>query len=149
MAVTAQEIFDIAIHLMDSQNESTGSTDTADTKEYKLRSASLLNSILDRAFPYSDNYREALEAAGGKRPICPKITAMEDEIELDERVCTGALPYGLAGLLLLEEDPSRADFLWQTFLEQLELCRQSLPAVIGEVEDLYSGIEYGQFGAWR
>ena len=50
MAVTVQDIFDIAIRLMDSQNESTGSTDTADTKEYKLRTVSLLNSVLDRAF---------------------------------------------------------------------------------------------------
>ena len=148
MAVTVQDIFDIAIRLMDSQNESTGSTDTADTKEYKLRTPSLLNSVLDRAFPYSDNYREALEAAGGKRPICPKVTEMSDPVALDERICTGALPYGLAGLLLLEEDPSRANFLWQTFLEQLELCRQSLPSAIGEVEDLYGGIEHGEFGAW-
>ena len=148
MAVTVQQIFDIAIHLMDSQNESTGSTDTADTKEYKLRTVSLLNSILDRAFPYSDNYRDALEAAGGKRPICPKVAEMADEVALDERICTGALPYGLAGLLLLEEDPSRANFLWQTFLEQLELCRQSLPSVIGDVENLYGGIEHGEFCAW-
>ena len=78
MAVTVQQIFDIAIHLMDSQNESTGSTETADTKEYRLRTVSLLNSVLDRAFPYSDNYRDALEAAGGKRPICPKVTEMVD-----------------------------------------------------------------------
>lgn len=148
MAVTVQDIFDIAIRLMDSQNESTGSTETADTKEYRLRTVSLLNSILDRAFPYSDNYREALEAANGKRPICPKVAEMADEVALDERICTGALPYGLAGLLLLEEDPSRANFFWQTFLEQLELSRQSLPSVIGEVEDLYGGIEHGEFGAW-
>ena len=148
MAVTVQQIFDIAIHQMDSQNDSTGSTDTADTKEYKLRTDTLLNSVLDRAFPYSDNYRDALDAAAGKRPIGPKVAEMADEVALDERVCTGALPYGLAGLLLLEEDPSRANFLWQTFLEQLELCRQSLPSVIGDVENLYGGIEYGEFGAW-
>ena len=112
MAVTVQQIFDIAIHLMDSQNESTGSTDTADTKEYKLRAVSLLNSVLDRAFPYSDNYRDALEAAGGKRPICPKVAEMTDEVALDERICTGA------------------------------------PSVIGDVENLYGGIEHGEFGAW-
>ena len=58
------------------------------------------------------------------------------------------LAWALAGLLLLEEDPSRANFLWQTFLEQLELCRQSLPSVIGDVENLYGGIEHGEFGAW-
>ena len=134
MAVTVQQIFDIAIHLMDSQNESTGSTDTADTKEYKLRTVSLLNSVLDKAYPYSDNYREAV--TGGKRPICPKVTSMTDEVQLDEAICTAALPYALAGLLLLEKDPSRANFPWQTFLEQLEPCRQSLPSVIGDVENL-------------
>lgn len=146
MAVTVQEIFDIAIRLMDAQNESTGSTDTADTKEYNLRTVSLLNSVLDKAYPYSDNYREAV--TGGKRPICPKVTSMTDEVQLDEAICTAALPYALAGLLLLEEDPTRANFFMQMFEEMLEQCRKGLPAVESTVEDVYGGIEYGQFGAW-
>ena len=45
---TVQNVFDIAIRLMDSQNETTGATDTSDTKEYKVRTCSLLNSILVR-----------------------------------------------------------------------------------------------------
>lgn len=146
MAVTVQEIFDIAIRLMDAQNESTGSTDTADTKEYNLRTVSLLNSVLDKAYPYSDNYREAV--TGGKRPICPKVTSMADEVQLDEAICTAALPYALAGLLLLEEDPTRANFFMQMFEEMLEQCRKGLPAVESTVDDVYGGIEYGQFGAW-
>lgn len=146
MAITVQEIFDIAIRLMDAQNESTGSTDTADTKEYNLRTVSLLNSVLDKAYPYSDNYREAV--TGGKRPICPKVTSMTDEVQLDEAICTAALPYALAGLLLLEEDPTRANFFMQMFEEMLEQCRKGLPAVESTVEDVYGGIEYGEFGAW-
>lgn len=146
MAITVQEIFDIAIRLMDAQNESTGSTDTADTKEYNLRTVSLLNSVLDKAYPYSDNYRESV--TGGKRPICPKVTSMTDEVQLDEAICTAALPYALAGLLLLEEDPTRANFFMQMFEEMLEQCRKGLPAVESTVEDVYGGIEYGQFGAW-
>lgn len=146
MAITVQEIFDIAIRLMDAQNESTGSTDTADTKEYNLRTVSLLNSVLDKAYPYSDNYREAV--TGGKRPICPKVTSMTDEVQLDEAICTAALPYALAGLLLLEEDPTRANFFMQMFEEMLEQCRKGLPAMESTVEDVYGGIEYGQFGAW-
>ena len=53
---TVQEVFDIAIRLMDAQNESTGSTDTADTKEYKLRTPSLLNSLLDGTYPASGKH---------------------------------------------------------------------------------------------
>ena len=64
MLNTVQDIFDIAIRLIDAQNESTGSTKTADTKEYELRTPSLLNSILDRAYPASDTYAAAQEAAG-------------------------------------------------------------------------------------
>lgn len=146
MAITVQKIFDIAIRLMDAQNESTGSTDTADTKEYNLRTVSLLNSVLDKAYPYSDNYREAV--TGGKRPICPKVTSMTDEVQLDEAICTAALPYALAGLLLLEEDPTRANFFMQMFEEMLEQCRKGLPAVESTVEDVYGGIEHGEFGAW-
>lgn len=147
--ITVQTVFDIAIHLMDAQNESTGSTETADTKEYQLRTPSLLNSILDRAYPASDNFPEAVER---KRPICPKISAMTDEIDLDERISTGILPYGLAGLLLTEENPVLANFFWQTFLEQLEEAKRGVPAGIDSVEDVYGflsdTLEFGRFAQW-
>lgn len=142
----AQDVFDIAIRLMDEQNESTGSTNTADTKTYALRAPSLLNSVLDRCYVASDTMKMP---EPGKRPICTKISTLEDEIDLDERLCTGVLPYGLAGLLLSEENPSQANFFWQTFLEQLKESAMALPSVIEAVEDVYGGlIEYGQFGDW-
>ena len=152
MLNTVQDIFDIAIRLIDAQNESTGSTKTADTKEYELRTPSLLNSILDRAYPASDTYAAAQEAAGpGKRPVCQKVSAMSDTLDMDERLCTGVLPYGLAGLLLTEENPTLAEFFWQTFLEQLDAAMRSLPSEIGDIEDVYGdfgGIEYGRFSRW-
>ena len=142
---TVQEVFDIAIRLMDAQNESTGSTDTADTKEYRLRTPSLLNSLLDRVYPASDTFHQSQP---GRRPVCPKVETLSDTLDLDPRICTGVLPYGLAGLLLAEEDPARADFFWQTFLEQLEAAKQAVPAEEGAVESLYGGIEFGQFAHW-
>ena len=143
---TVQSVFDIAIRLMDEQNEASGATDTADSKVYALRTPSLLNSLLDRCLPVSDTYRRSVD---GSRPICPKVSAMDDQIQLDERLCTGVLPYGLAGLLLAEEDPGRADFFWQTFLEQLRWAAEGLPAVEESVEDVYGiVIEHGSFGAW-
>lgn len=146
---TVWEVFDIAIHLMDAQNESTGSTDTADTKEYRLRTPSLLNSLLDRVYPASDTYRFP---GDGRRPVCPKVKEMTDEIGLDERLCTGVLPYGLAALLLSEENPTLANFFWQSFLEQLEEAKRGLPAGADGVEDRYGFLgdclEYGRFSKW-
>lgn len=72
MLNTVQDIFDISIRLIDAQNESTGSTKTADTKEYELRTPSLLNSILDRAYPASDTYAAAQEAAGPESVLFAK-----------------------------------------------------------------------------
>lgn len=149
MLNTVQNVFDIAVRLMDAQNESTGSTDTVDTKEYRLRTPSLLNSILDRAYPASDTYAGGSD---GKRPVCPKVADMTDEIGLDERLCTGVLPYGLAALLLTEENPALSNFFWQTFLEQLEEAKRGLPSGIDSIEDCYGvlrdGVEFGRFAHW-
>lgn len=147
---TVQDVFDIAIRLMDSQNETTGATDTSDTKEYQVRTCSLLNSLLDRVYPASDTY---LSDATGLRPVCQKVSEFTDTLDLDERICTGVLPYGLAGLLLTEENPTLANFFWQTFLEQLAEAKSALPSSIESVENVYGvgpwgGIEYGQFGSW-
>ena len=148
MYQTVQSVFDIAIHLMDAQNESTGSTNIADTKEYSFRTPSLLNSVLDDVFMASDTW---FVAENGKRPICPKVQKMEDELFLDESICTGVLPYGLAGLLLEEENPAQANFFWNTFLEKLEKMKRSLPAEFEDIENPYGVcgvIEHGEYSRW-
>ena len=53
---TVQEIYDEAIHLIDAQNESTGSTETSDTVEYRVRACKCLSTLLNEAYPYSDTY---------------------------------------------------------------------------------------------
>ena len=137
MLNTVQSVFDIAIRLMDAQNAATGGTDTADTREYALRTPSLLNSLLDRVYRFSDTY--AAEETG-KRPVCPKVTAMTDTLHLDEGLCTAVLPYGLAALLLSEENPALANFFHATFLTELREFGGALAAEFEPIEDVYGGI---------
>ena len=137
MLNTVQSVFDIAIHLMDAQNAATGGTDTADTREYALRTPALLNSLLDRVYPFSDTFAPA---EGGKRALCPKVSAMEDALDLDEGLCTGVLPYGLAALLLSEENPALANFFHATFMTQLRAFGAALTAEFEPIEDVYGGI---------
>ncbi len=144
MATTAQWIFDRAMALMDELNESTGKADTADTKEYKNRTLSTLNVLLPECFPCSDTYR----ATPGKRPICPEVTSMADVVWLDDGVCRGALPYGLAAHLLLMEDPDTANYFQQRYEEKLAQLRTGIPATVENIGDIYGGIGYGQFGRW-
>ena len=148
--MTVQEVFDIAINLIDSQNESTGSTNTTDTKEYAFRTPSLLNSILDQVYPASDTY---VPGTNGVRSTLPSVTALEDYLDLDDAVCRNVLPYGLAGLLLTEENPTLANFMWQTYLENLQQAKNRLPSETADVENVHGapfcgGIEYGWFSRW-
>lgn len=156
---TVQDVFDMAMHLMDAQNESTGATQTTDTREYELRTPNILNTLLDQVYPYSDTY-PSLSDGATTRPSLVSVTSLDDYLDLDDYICRNVLPYGLAGLLLTEENPTQANFYWQTYLENLNTAKSRLPSSgIEGVEDVYGGgeeswlgrwggIEFGWFGQW-
>lgn len=145
MATTAQWVFEQAMALMDELNESTGSADTADTKEYKNRALPILNVLQAECFPASDTYRATTP---GKRPICPELRALGDVIRLDDGICRGVLPYGMASHLLVDENPNAASFFQQRYEEMLSAFRVGLPATAEPIADLYGGIGLGEFGRW-
>lgn len=133
------------MHLMDEVNESTGAADTADTKEYKNRTLPILNILRVECFPASDTFKTTKP---GKRPVCREITDFEAPIGLDDGICQGVLPYGLAAHLLIDENPDMASFFNQRYQELLNQFRYSIPAEAEDIEDLYGGIEYGYFARW-
>ena len=145
MATTAQWVFDKAMNLMDEVNENTGATDTADTKEYKNRTVAILNILRMECFTASDSY---FVTYPGFRPIPAEITSMEDAIALDDGICQGVLPYGLAAHLLLDENPDVAAFFNQRYNELLVRARNSIPAAAEDIENPYGGIEYGCMSRW-
>lgn len=145
MATTAQWVFDKAMHLMDEVNESTGMADTSDTKEYKNRTLPILNILRIECFPASDTYQAAEPC---KRPVCPEITGFETQIGLDDGICQGVLPYGLAAHLLLGEDDDKASYFNQRYEELLEQFRRGIPAASEDITPVYGGIEYGRFAGW-
>ena len=142
---TVQDVFDKAIHWLDEQNESTGATMTSDTKEYSLRTPNILNTYLNVVYPYSDTYKARED---GKRPYLEPVTAMADEMDLDAFICMSVLPDALAAGLVKEENPSIANVALQIYAENLGQARSTLPASVEEVENVYGGIEYGEFSRW-
>lgn len=145
MATNAQWVFERAMRLMDEGTDSALTADVADTQEYKNRALAILNVLRIECFPASDTF-QVTEA--GKRPICPEITDFETAIGLDDGICQGVLPYGLAAHLLLDENPSVAGFFQQKYAEMLSQAMRSLPAQSEPITDVYGGIEYGCFGRW-
>ena len=131
--------------LMDEVSETAGQADTADTKDYKNRVLPILNVLRWECFPCSDTY--AVTEAG-KRPVCPEISDFDSPIALDDVLCQGVLPYGLAAHLLLDENPAAASYFQQRYEELLRRAKQSIPAVSEDIADVYGGIEHGRYGRW-
>ena len=103
--MTVQDVFDMAIHLMDEQNESTGATITVDTNEYRFRTISILNTLIPVLYKYSSNY----DQYGDSEVILLlhdnyQNPDMGQEIPLDEHLCAALLPLYLAAQLLAAEN---------------------------------------------
>lgn len=144
MATNAQRIFDLTMALMDELSES-GATDTSDTKEYKNRALFILNTLRGELYPYSDTYKLV---EPGKRPIVSVIEDFQHDIDLDDYICQTVIPYGLAAHLLLDENPSAAAYFNDRYTELVMMLARGLPQGSEDIEDLYGGIEYGEFSRW-
>lgn len=141
----AQYVFETAMTLMDELNEATGKADTSDTKEYKNRTLKILNILRGELFPYSDTFTAGV---AGKRPICPAIDDFTSAIGLDDYICQSVLPYGLAAHLLMQEDPTSANYFQQRYDELKSLLARGLPAESEDIGDVYGGFPYNEFSRW-
>ena len=121
--MTVQEVFDMAIHLMDEQNESTGATVTEDTKEYKFRTISILNTAIPVLYKYSSDY----DRYGDQNTVLLlhedyKNPDMEQGIPLDDSLCASLLPLYLSAQLLAAENESLS--AW--FLSRYQMVFQDI-----------------------
>ena len=148
---TGTEIYEAALVLMDANND-------ADTSEYESKALSIINVLRGEVFPYTDTYNAAVSETKGMRPICPIMSDLDDTVGLDDYICQSVLPYGLAGHLLLDENPSTANFLMQRYYELLAALKrgEGMPVAGSEdILDVYSGDEdgrssyyYNRFTTW-
>lgn len=145
---TGQDIFDKAITLMGEMSDS-GETDWADTVEYKNRALNILNTLRGEVYQYSDTYATQKKKYPGRRPVCPVLESLDDNIGIDDVLAQTVLPYGLAAALLLDENDSMAGFFQQRYEELLRKLGANVPGEWESISDVYgAGIEYGQFGSW-
>lgn len=142
--MTVQQIYDMAIHLMDEQNEQNGDTGTVDTQEYKFRTISILNTVIPVLYPYSDNY----DKSGDGRPTPPLLKLgtsyrnpdFSQEIGLDETICAALLPLYLAAQLIVAENDTMAQWFMSRYQVSFADVRSKIPA---SFESIYA--PYGLF----
>lgn len=113
--MTCDEIYTLALALL--------GVERAAAPDYTARVPALINTLLGQCLPADNRMRLGQEQP--LREAIPRVHALGDTIDLNEALCLLVLPYGLAALLVLDEDAARAGFFHNTFLETLELFRRS------------------------
>ena len=144
MSTTAQWVFDKAMALADQLSD-TGLSDFEYNSDLKDRALPILNVLRFECARASDRYLPRRYT--GRRDIPEEILSWEDTLDgIDDGVAQGAMPYGLAAQLMIDEDPDVAGFCNQKYQEMLALFQSSVPQEFepiwypyGSPEDFQSG----------
>ena len=138
--VTVQQVFDTAIHLMDEQNETSGATETVDTKEYKYRTISILNSVIGALYPFSGTYNATAAGRPAPRQLFYddyKNPDFEQTIPLDDVLSLTVLPYYLAAQLLSAENEALSAWFMNRYREAFNDLRNRIPAEFERISTPY------------
>jgi hypothetical protein len=138
--VTVQQVFDMAIHIIDEQNETNGQTMTVDTNEYKYRTISILNSVIPRLYPYSGTYKQTAKG----RPTTSQLFAddyknpdFEQTIPLDDVLSLSLLPYYLAAQLISAENTELANWCLNIYNSHFADLRDMVPGSFERITTSY------------
>lgn len=135
--VSVKDVFSAAMALMDELNAE-GNAQTSDTREYEYRTPAIINMMV----------AEKRILAGERGTMLP-VSALSDMLlNIDDNYALSVMQYGLAANLLIDENPTAAGFCQQRYEELRDRYMLRQQAAQSVVEDLYGGIEYGQFARW-
>jgi len=115
--MTCQEIYDITMALMDEMLDN-GAVDYNSTKDYTARTPGILTILQTQIVMY-------FKSRGIDIDTLERLTTMEDTVELDDDICMGVLPYGLAARLLGQEDTQMSSYFSQLYNDGLAKAAES------------------------
>ena len=98
----AQTIYDITMSLMD-ERKNDGNVDVNSTKDYLARTPGILT-ILQTEIVME------LKRVGAKISSLDEVKKMTTDIDLEDDICFGIIPYGLAARLLAQEDTTLSNY---------------------------------------
>lgn len=121
--MTCKEIYDITMALMDEMIdnqtiEQEPNPDYPSTKDYQARTPGILTILQTQIVMF-------FKSRGIDIDTLPRLETMEDNVDLEDDVCMGVLPYGLAARLLGQEDTAMASYFSQLYNNGLAEAAES------------------------
>lgn len=121
MPVTAQQVFETALALMDEVTEN-GTITTETPEYYKTKAVSFINLLQVELLPPT-------------AAITP-ITQLDQTLQVNDRVALLILPYGLAAHLLLNDDMAISSF----FNARYDELKKKIPTHAVPIADVYGAL---------
>lgn len=122
MAITAQQVYDLALGLIDEVTES-GSFSPDNPDYYKSKALAFLTMLQTELLPVSTS------------PVV--LQNMNETLLLSDRLCLSVLPYGLGAHLIMSEDQNAASFLNARYDE----LKRKIPTSIQPITDTYGVLD--------
>lgn len=107
----AQIIYDITMSLMDERKDD-GTVDVSSTKDYLARSPGILTVLQTEIIL-------ELRKIGMDISESEEIKQMNADIDLEDDICLGILPYGLSARLLAQEDATLSNYFNSLYEDRL------------------------------
>ena len=119
-----QDIYDITMALMDEMKDnttvdSTPEVDYPQNRDYQARTPGILTILQTQVVMF-------LKRFGADIDFNERLETMEDEVELDDSICMGVLPYGLAARLLGQEDKDLSSYFSNLYETNLASSKDSI-----------------------
>lgn len=127
--MTGKDIYDLALHLIGCKNAD--GTDNEDCADYKSRSAALINILL------AENQKLDRSLRNDKSARIIPLLSLENNVRCHELIAYGLLPFGLASLLVAEENAELSASLYERYLLNLKSVKESVTAVVHQISDCY------------
>lgn len=128
MDVKAKDVYNSALAIMNER----------DSTHYSDRALPILNTLIGQCWAFSEEHDH------GAHSHWTPLKKMDDVIDgVDISLSLSAMPYGLAGMLYLDEDAVRAGAWWDVWQEAVATFKRNRPAEFEEIRDIYGGIGYG------
>lgn len=121
--MTCHEIYDITMALMDEMIDNTTieqvpNPDYPSTKDYQARTPGILTILQTEVVMF-------LKTRGIDIDPLPRLETIEDNVDLEDNICMGVLPYGLAARLLGQEDTAMSSYFSQLYYSGLGSAAES------------------------
>ena len=128
--MTGKDIYDLAINIIGFKNSD--GTDNADCADFIPRAPAIINTLLAE----TQKLDRMLRSDNSVRMI--PISALGDTVRCHELIAYGLLPFGLASLLIADEDAELSRSLYDRYLVNLTRIKESVTAITHQISDCYS-----------